>query len=456
MSSSRRSRNKQKIDISDLYAVRFGALWQQFKLEHLSFRLLCAYFLFEYVRPQSIYPVLDVLPWAQLLLMLSVICAFLDKSVVWTGNIENKYINVFSVILVVSSLLAFNPAASWKMIDIFINWVLVYYLLINIVNTERRMLIFTLLYLLFSFKMAQHGAVSWASRGFSFANWGLIGAGGWFQNSGEFAIQMLIFIGLSTGLIVGLRRYWGRYMRYFFYLMPLTGVLSVIGASSRGSQLGLAIIGLWLLVKSKQKFKAVVVMAMLGLLLISIVPQEQMQRFQDAGDDETSLQRLAYWKKGMEIIGDHPVIGIGFYNWIDYLNYVVPDGIGIKGVNQLPHNIYIQVASELGLLGLLVFVLMILSAFWMNSRTRKMAIKVDKPVWVYVAFGLDAGLIGYLVAGFFVTVFYYPFFWIQIAMIVALYNVVDKQLKVKENKASRMSAVKSKGVKKNIRNTRGS
>ena len=439
MNLSRRSKNKQKVDISDLYAVKIGALWQQFKLEHMSFWTLCTYFLFEYIRPQSIYPALDILPWAQLLLVLSVVSAFLDKSVTWTGNVENKYINIFSLILLVSSALAFKPAASWEMIDIFINWVLVYYLLINIVNTERRMLIFTLLYLLFSFKMAQHGAVSWASRGFSFASWGLIGAGGWFQNSGEFAIQMLIFTSLSTGLIVGLRKYWGRYTRYFFYLMPLAGSLSIIGASSRGSQLGLAIIGLWLLLISKQKFKSIAVMAVLGLLLISIVPEEQIQRFQDAGDDGTSLQRLAYWQKGLEIIGDHPVIGIGFYNWIDYMNYLVPDGIGIRGVNQLPHNIYIQVASELGLLGLLVFILMIVSAFWMNSRTRKMTIKMGNPIWSYVAFGLDAGLIGYMVAGFFVTVFYYPFFWVQIAMIAALYNIVNKQSKMSTEKPNELS-----------------
>ncbi|MDA3870158.1 MAG: hypothetical protein PF589_09505, partial [Gammaproteobacteria bacterium] len=40
-----------------------------------------------------------------------------------------------------------------------------------------------------------------------------------------------------------------------------------------------------------------------------------------------------------------------------------------------------------------------------------------------LTYALDAGLIGYLVAGSFVTVLYYPFFWIQIAMIVMLNNV---------------------------------
>jgi hypothetical protein len=39
-----------------------------------------------------------------------------------------------------------------------------------------------------------------------------------------------------------------------------------------------------------------------------------------------------------------------------------------------------------------------------------------------MAHGLDAALIGFLASGFFVTVLFYPFFWINLAMTVALYN----------------------------------
>ena len=44
-----------------------------------------------------------------------------------------------------------------------------------------------------------------------------------------------------------------------------------------------------------------------------------------------------------------------------------------------------------------------------------------------MTYGFDMGLVGYLVAGTFVTVFYYPFFWVQIALIVALSNVVGNK-----------------------------
>ena len=53
-----RAKKTVDIGISDLYAMKFASLWQALKQEHLSLWMLCFYFLFEYVRPQSLYPVI--------------------------------------------------------------------------------------------------------------------------------------------------------------------------------------------------------------------------------------------------------------------------------------------------------------------------------------------------------------------------------------------------------------
>ena len=49
--------NLTDISIEDLYAVKIRSIWQAIKQEHISFWAITAYFFFEYVRPQSIYPV---------------------------------------------------------------------------------------------------------------------------------------------------------------------------------------------------------------------------------------------------------------------------------------------------------------------------------------------------------------------------------------------------------------
>ena len=418
MASLKKSK-KQDPDIADFYAVKIGALWAGLKNEHICFWALCSYFFFEYVRPQSIYPVIDFAPWAQIALLTALVTVFSDRSVKWVSNIENKLFILFAIIIVLSGIFAYMPRLSWHDRDSMLGWFLVYFLTINIVNTEKRLFLFTLAYLLYSFKMSQHGLTSWAGRGFSFSSWGLIGAGGWFQNSGEYAIQMLIFGSLSMGFVYALKGYWGRYKKWFFYLMPFTAVMTVAGASSRGAQLALAIIGVMTLLKAKAGLRVLVPLVLVSATVFYLLPDEQMQRFSNMGEDKTSLDRLKFWEFGLEVIRDHPVLGVGYGNWWMYYN----NSGKANGWALEPHNIFIKAGAELGYLGLICFIMMAIFIFIINARTRRIAKKQKNHFFYYMAHGLDAGLVGFLVAGFFVTVLYYPFFWIQMTMTVSLFSV---------------------------------
>jgi len=418
------SKKKKAVELTDMYALKIGVLWAALKEEHLSLWMLCFYFFFEYVRPQNLYPALDIIPWAQLFLLATIVAAFFDRSVRWTSNIENKFFILFVAVAVLSGIFAFMPERSLKFWDVLGGWIIVYFLVINIVNTEKRLLLFLLAYSLFNFNMAQHGTVTWVMRGFSFAGFGLIGSPGYFRNSGEYAIQMLIFGSLAISIVVSLKSYWGRYKKWIFYLCAATGYMAVMGASSRGSQIALAAIGMWFLLKQEGGFKGLMFLLVVVIVLYYILPDKQMVRFQEMGEDEESVQRLTYWTHGLkEVIPNNPVLGVGYLNWLPYLNFTVPEGMGPMQRNQDPHNIFIQAAAELGLVGFFVFLFLILFAFINNSQTRALARKFDNKLYFNLSYGLDAGLIGYLVAGNFVSVLYYPFFWVQISMIVMLNNV---------------------------------
>ena len=130
------------IDIEDLYAVKIRSIWQAVKQEHISFWALTAYFFFEYVRPQAIYTSIDVVPWAQLCLITAILGALSDRTVRWVSCIENKLLIFFFIAVLLSGLFAFKPLVSWSTKTEIINWVLVYFLAINILNTEKRFFIF--------------------------------------------------------------------------------------------------------------------------------------------------------------------------------------------------------------------------------------------------------------------------------------------------------------------------
>lgn len=428
MSVSKSENPVASSDMQDFFEIKLKRIWKYIISERLSFWGISLYLFFEYVRPQNIYPVLDIAPWGTLSLSLAIIGAVIDPKTKWVRSSNNSLLIAYFLVIILSGFFAFSPQATWSEIKIFINWFLFYFLCITIINSEKRFFLFLIFFFLFSFKMSQNGFLTWASRGFSFTGWGLVGGAGWFKNSGEFAIQMVIFLSASAAFVLGLRQYWKRWwIKYFFYLMPFTAAFSVMGASSRGSQLAIAAIGLWLVLRSKQRFKVLLGIAIFGALLYHFLPPEQLARFEEMGTDDTSVQRLMYWSLGLDVVAKFPVLGIGYYNWLDYMLAQFPEGIGPLQLIELPHNIFIQAAAELGVIGFTLFILMILSTLRIGYKTRKMAKKLESQYYYFLALGLDCGLIGFLVAGFFVTVLYYPFFWVQMALIVALNNVVRKR-----------------------------
>jgi O-antigen ligase len=181
--------------------------------------------------------------------------------------------------------------------------------------------------------------------------------------------------------------------------------------------------------KSKHKFKGLVALGVILALIYIFIPDQQLERFESAGEDETSESRIEYWKRGLALVSLFPILGVGYNNWL-----VAQEQIFNLYNQQLSHNIFIQCASELGYLGLLVFFLMILYTFINNSWTRKLALQYEGEkkeakarFLYYMAHGLDGALVGYLASGFFVTVLYYPYFWINLAMTVSLNAIAKKQ-----------------------------
>ncbi len=430
---------KINFDIKDFYAVKVGVLWKAFKAERPAFWWLCVYFFLEYVRPASLYPVLDVLPWVQIAIFFTLIGAFTDKGIKWVKNPVNVQFLMFYILVLLSSVFAFNLATSFELIDVVINWIIVYFMIICVVNTEKRFFLFLLLFLLVNFKMSQHGFMSFASRGFSYTVWGVVGPPGWFGDSGDFGIAMLFFVALSTAFAIALRDYWGKIYRLFFYFLPVSGLVTIIGTSSRGVQLGLVAMVFWLLLKSRRGIKVALGVLVIGSALYAILPDEMLDEFRNAGEDNTSTDRLKHWDFGYEVALDHPILGVGYNNWLNYCNFSNPNGLGHNDRCRLPHNTYISAASEIGILGLLLYTSMLVYILVLNARTRANVSHEEDRFIYYISHGLDAGIIGYSIASIFFTVLFYPMFWIQLAMTVALFEISKKKVVVPTGKANRVN-----------------
>ncbi|MGH6689959.1 MAG: O-antigen ligase family protein [Gammaproteobacteria bacterium] len=410
-----------------LYRIRVGAIWRFLTRQPASYWLICMYLFFEYVRPQQIYTAIAFFPWAWLSIVLCVASFVIEGARVRRWNPIDGLLGLFAIIVLASTALAYAPEVSFRELPVFLSWIVIYFLITNTVTTERRFLVFVLSFLLYNFKMSLHSTRSWASIGFAFRDWGTTGAPGWFHNSGEFGIEMTIFFPLAVFFITALRPYWSRAKRAVFWLLPATALTGMVASSSRGALLGGGMVLVWMLARSKSRYKlrALAVAGLLVAVIIVIIPPEQMERLRMIGTDQSSQVRLRRWREGVDMANAHPAFGVGYANWVEYSvdHYAITATLD-------PHNVLIQAVAELGYTGLLAFALLIAYTFVVNRRTRRLARALEGGGLFLsnMATGLDGALVGFLVSGFFVTVLYYPFFWINLAMTVALHTATRNEL----------------------------
>ena len=410
---------RKEIPDEEFFALKPGVLWQYFKSESFAFWMICAYLFLEYVRPQSIYPAIDILPWTKLVVCGAIIGCFIDKTVRWVSSSVNVLLVLFLILIFTSSFLAYFPSVSYENLDKYYLWLIIYFLIINIVNTRKRFYLFVGIFLLASFKLSLSLSITWARRGFSFADWGLMGPPGFFQNSGELAIQMLVYWPIAFAFFRTIKPHISRRLYLLAMLMPITGIMVILGASSRGAQL--ALIVQLVIMNYKSIFKVRVLISLLVVLSVFwiFLPDSQKQRFETMGQDGTSRQRILYWENGVEMIQDHPVLGVGYFNFAPYYEKYYRNDV-ILGRAELPHNIFVQVGTDTGFLGLAVFFLILIKAWRLGHNLSSDLCNDDKNL---IGKCGNLSLIGFIVAGQFVTVTYYPYLWIHLAFIVALTNV---------------------------------
>jgi O-antigen ligase len=133
--------------------------------------------------------------------------------------------------------------------------------------------------------------------------------------------------------------------------------------------------------------------------------------------------RIALWRRGLGYIRERPVFGVGANGFPvaeATLSRVARrrEMVGRSFATLNPHNIFVQVAAELGLPGLTAFVLLLVTMARTLLRVRR-RFGAD-PVTAGVANVLLAALLGYVVCGFFLSAAYFPLLYLLIGLAAAV------------------------------------
>lgn len=283
------------------------------------------------------------------------------------------YILGFLAVIVMSYFAANDTAGWFEVVDRYYKIVIFYLLLVTYVNSEEdfykiiqayifMMLFYEVLCLKEYFIYGRHEYRMGIKR--------LIGIGTSFSDPNAVASSINYSFPFAYALFINrgnlnLSKLKKNMLLLFFVLSPLCIILT----GSRAGAVCFAIAVLLILIRAKNKVKLLVILLIVISAGWSMVPQDKIDRIQTLFDEEagpanakeSADSRKRGFTDGVQFLRENPLLGVGAGNFIDARYRKGSVDAGLQA-----HNLYGQVMGELGLLGTIVFSMLVLSIISMN------------------------------------------------------------------------------------------
>ena len=353
---------------------------------------------------------------------------------------------VLLLIHLVSALFSTNTKVSWDAVVIFlVEGFGLYFLLINVIRTPE-MLRATTWVLLASGALVSLPSIhqvitsNYDSNYFGFAQadsairTGVTTlAGDVFQprmagsigETNRFAQVMLMLVPLGIFRVVGEG---SLALRILAGIMTVAITLGVVLSFSRGGAVGLAALVLALVVLRMVQVRHVVAILIALALILAAFPSYtgRITSLVEAGGlgggstaevDNSLLSRATETLAAALVVVDHPVIGVGPAMFpVYYEEYAQVVGILIRDdAERQAHNLYLGIGAELGLPGLIVFLIIGFLTIRMLLAARRASIRVRPDLELLTTPYLLA-LLTYYVTGMFLHLSFGRFYWLMLAV----------------------------------------
>lgn len=233
------------------------------------------------------------------------------------------------------------------------------------------------------------------------------------QNPNLLAGFLVMMMALACGLGCKVRQASRRLL--FLLLFVLLGIC--LGLTySRGAWVSVAfVVGLYGVLYNKKALWLLILIP-IGLFLAQDAFTERLMSIFNPTDTSSTL-RIALWESTLAMIADNPVLGIGWgAYWLVYPQY---DFFIQDAATTIfhAHNMYLNIAAEIGIPGLTVFLLIMCG----HIRTAWLMINTVNEGWpAGLLLGLISALAGLAVSGF--TDFI--MFNVQMSMLFWLFNAL--------------------------------
>jgi len=389
-----------------------------------------------YLRPNEMFPeTFGTFPLVKIVGIVMLI-AYLLSRLYWSEKITVLPIELkmaFAIYLLgwLHTPFAIDPAGSIATLtDTYLKVLLVFMLMINLLGDRQRLVLIMKLIVVCGAVLA-FGAI----RDYATGNLRMMGVriegivGGIFGNPNDLATSLDMIIPLALVLVMTQRGIW----RFICLVSIPMMALAVALTFSRGGFLGLIIGSGLILWKLGEKNRArTVILSLLAVSVLAVaIPSKYSERLSTIVENDkdktgSANERKDVMYRALYTAVHHPVIGVGMSNFARYSIH-----------EMVAHNSYFEIAAELGLAGLIFYLIMILAPLRSCQRIEQQTKpapdqegRVDRsPAGLrrrelyLLSVALQATLYVYLLCSFFASIQYLWFVYYPIAYAVGLRTI---------------------------------
>lgn len=353
-------------------------------------------------------------PFAQIV-AITILSAMLvskePKRIPWTR--ETVLLLVFILWMLFTTFFAFYPDAAWQQWDKVWKIMLMVYVTLMVITTRQRLdWLIWVIALSLGFYGVKGGIFTIVNGG----AYNVMGPPGSFiGGNNEAALALIMVIPLMRYLQLQAKRIWIH--QGLTVAMWLTGI-AAIGSNSRGGLVGMAAMGMFLWMKSRNRmFTLVAILAVVGAVAL-IMPQQwydRMRTIETYEEDASAMGRINAWWTAYNIATNR-ITGGGFETFRPgVFSIYAPEPERVHDV----HSIYFEIMGEHGFVGFSMFMLLAWFTWNTGNRIRRLSKLTPETRWSGdMASMLQVSLIGYAAAGAFLGLAYFDLYYNLIAIMV--------------------------------------
>lgn len=210
------------------------------------------------------------------------------------------------------------------------------------------------------------------------------------------------------------------------------GALVIILTGSRGGFIGFCFVVPMLFLTKNKTFKLFYKIVLAGVIMIVVLTgiitpdYERFQSILNLKDDyniSDEAGRVELWKNGLRVMVSHPLTGVGF----GCFGEAIGSDRGDRGLTprwQAPHNSLIQIGTETGFAGAILFALMSFNAFRIFGKVRK---KGASEELIKIGEMARIGFVGHFISGMFLSQAYSIYWAFYIVTSAVVDNLSHKE-----------------------------